>query len=59
LVPAHDLVASDGRSFWFAYPTVRQQSSKIAKFRDWLCDEASSDRSEAQPFIRNAVVVPP
>jgi LysR family transcriptional regulator, glycine cleavage system transcriptional activator len=59
LVPAHDLVASDGRSFWFAYPTVRQQSGKIAKFRDWLCDEAASDRSEAQQFIRNAVVVPP
>lgn len=59
LVPAHDFVASDGRSFWFAYPAVRQKSGKIAKFRDWLCEEASTDRNEASEYIRAAVTVAP
>jgi LysR family glycine cleavage system transcriptional activator len=59
LVPAHDLVASDGRSFWLAYPAARQKSGKIAKFREWVCDEASSDRNEASAFIRGAVVMKP
>jgi len=59
LVPAHDFVASDGRSFWLAYPVVRQNSRKIVKFREWLCDEAASDRAQAKEFIRRAVVVQP
>ena len=59
LVPAHDFVASDGRSFWLAYPVVRQNSRKIVKFREWLCDEAASDRAQATEFIRRAVVVQP
>lgn len=59
LVPAHDFVASDGRSFWLAYPSVRQKSGKIAKFRDWLCEEASHDRNEASEYIRAAVTVVP
>jgi LysR family transcriptional regulator, glycine cleavage system transcriptional activator len=57
LVPAHDFVASDGRLFWFTFPVARQNSRKITKFRDWLCDEAERDRDVAQSFIRRAVVV--
>ena len=59
LVPAHEFVASDGRAFWLAYPTGRQNSRKIAKFREWLCDEAASDLNEAKAFVRSAVVVEP
>jgi len=59
LIPAHDLVAADGRSFWLAYPVARQNSRKIARFSEWLCDEAASDRSEARAFIRSAVAVEP
>ena len=40
LTPAHDLVASDGRAFWLAYPAVRATSGKITAFRDWVCAEA-------------------
>jgi LysR family glycine cleavage system transcriptional activator len=42
LVPAHPLPATDGRRFWLAYPTVRRQARKIACFREWLCDEATT-----------------
>ena len=59
LIPAHDFVAADGRSFWLAYPVARQNSRKIARFSEWLCDEAASDRSEARAFIRSAVAVEP
>lgn len=57
LVQAHDLVASDGRSFWFAYPVARQSNRKILCFGEWLCDEAAAALDEARAFIRNAVVV--
>ena len=59
LIPAHDFIASDGRAFWLAYPVARQASRKIAKFGEWLCDEAARDRGEARTYIRNAVVVQP
>jgi Transcriptional regulator len=59
LVPAHDAVAGDGRTFWFTFPVARQHSGKIAKFRDWLCDEASRDRDAADHYIRRAVIVEP
>ncbi|MGH8176062.1 MAG: LysR substrate-binding domain-containing protein [Steroidobacter sp.] len=59
LIPAHDLVASDGRSFWFVYPVARQNSRKVTRFRDWLSDEAASDRNSAQSFIRSAVTLQP
>lgn len=59
LVPAHDFVAGDGRSFWLTYPVARQNSPKLASFRQWLCDEAERDRESAQAFIRRAVVVEP
>jgi len=51
LIPAHDFVASDGRSFWFTVPAVRQHSGKIVKFRDWLSDEAARARHAAREFI--------
>jgi len=59
LVPAHDCIASDGRSFWFAYPSARQHSRKVTKFRDWLADEAATDRHAASEYIRNALVMQP
>ena len=59
LVPAHDCVTGDGRTFWFTYPVARQNSRKIASFREWLCEEAVRDRDAAQPYIRRAVVVNP
>ena len=55
LVPAHDLVASDGRAFWLVYPVSRQNSRKVTKLREWLCDEAAMDRAEARTYINNAV----
>jgi len=59
LVPAHDAVAGDGRTFWFTSPVARQHSGKITRFRDWLCDEASCDRDAADHYIRRAVIVEP
>jgi len=59
LVPAHDLVVSDGRAFWFTYPAARHDSRKIVRFREWLCAEAMRDTDAARAFIRRAVVVAP
>jgi LysR family glycine cleavage system transcriptional activator len=59
LVPAHDLVASDGRSFWLVFPITRQRSGKIAKFQAWLCAEADRERRLAADFINRAVVIEP
>lgn len=50
LVPAHGLVATDGRSFWLTYPVVRQRSRKIAKFREWLLEEVRQDLERADSF---------
>lgn len=57
LVPAHDLVVSDGRVFWFAYPYARERSRKIRAFRDWLEEEAARDRDAARTFIRRVKLV--
>lgn len=54
LVPAHDLVATDGRAFWFTVPVVREDSRKISQFRDWIHDEAAAARDSAGEFIRRA-----
>ena len=54
LVPAHDLVASDGRGFWFTFPVSRQDSRKIVQFRDWLCGEAEGACAAAAAFIGRA-----
>ena len=59
LVPAHDFVAGDGRTFWFAFPVARQNSDKIAKFRNWLRDEAERDRTANHAFIRRARILSP
>ena len=59
LVPAHDLVVSSGRTFWFTYPIAREQSRKICAFRDWVSDEAARDRSAARGFLRNIKTVEP
>jgi LysR family transcriptional regulator, glycine cleavage system transcriptional activator len=56
LVPAHDLVVGDGRAFWFTVPVVRQDSHKIVRFRDWLCDEAAGARNAAADFLQRARV---
>jgi LysR family glycine cleavage system transcriptional activator len=56
LVPAHPVVAGDGRSFWLAWPLARQHSAKIAAFRRWLCDQADQARESAGTWIDDAVV---
>jgi LysR family glycine cleavage system transcriptional activator len=55
LVPAHELAASDGRRFWFVYPTVRKHSRKIARFEEWLCGEAATDLRAARALIGPAL----
>lgn len=52
LVPAHEHVAGDGRSFWFASTVARCEVPKIARFRDWLCAEADAALRAARPFLR-------
>lgn len=59
LVPAHDLVASDGRSFWFVFPVARHDSAKIARFGDWVRAEAERDRIAAARYIGGAKRVEP
>lgn len=54
LVPAHDLVATDGRAFWFTVPVVREHSRKISRFREWIQDEAAAARDSVADFIRRA-----
>jgi LysR family glycine cleavage system transcriptional activator len=59
LVPAHEFVAGDGRSFWLAFPAARRQSRKVAAFRQWLCEEAARDSEASARFIQRAVIVEP
>ena len=54
LVPAHDLVVGDGRTFWFAYPVARQDSRKATAFRDWIAEEAEREMSRARVYSRGA-----
>lgn len=56
IVPAHELVVGDGRSFWFTYPAARQDSRKIIAFRDWLVDEAARDLFRARDVILGAKI---
>ena len=42
LTPLHDFVARDGRAFWLVYPVLRERRRKIARFREWLCEESSA-----------------
>jgi LysR family glycine cleavage system transcriptional activator len=57
LVPAHDCVAGDGRAFWFTTTVARHGSRKVARFRDWLCDETARDRDAAQAYLNGAIIV--
>lgn len=60
LVPAHDMVVPAGRSFWLTYPVSRQNSRKIALFREWLCGEAAAARiSHDTAFGKNFTVSNP
>lgn len=59
LVPAHDLVAGDGRSFWFVYPVARLQSAKIARFRDWLGEAAAAELAAARHLVDRAIILEP
>lgn len=52
LVQAHEGVASDGRSFWFASPAGRSNAPKVAHFREWLCTEAAAARHAARSLLR-------
>lgn len=54
LVPAHDFVATDGRSFWMAFPAAKERRPKLARFREWLCDEAETDLRAARDYVRRA-----
>jgi LysR family glycine cleavage system transcriptional activator len=52
LVPAHDLVAADGRHFWFVYPVARGDTAKVATFRDWLLTEAEQAREAGERHLK-------
>ena len=54
LVPAHDFVASDGRSFWFVFPAAREHSGKLKAFGQWIEEQAASARDSGASFIRRA-----
>lgn len=54
LVPAHDFVATDGRSFWMVFPSAKERRPKIARFREWLCGEVEEDLRTAREYIRRA-----
>lgn len=53
LVPAHDLIATDGRAFWFVYPLSRTQDRKIILFRDWILAEADRTLDNLPVGARN------
>jgi LysR family glycine cleavage system transcriptional activator len=53
-VPAHDLVGSDDRAFWYLYPAARQHSQKLKAFGEWIEDQASAARTAGATFIRRA-----
>jgi LysR family glycine cleavage system transcriptional activator len=59
LVPAHEFVATEGRAFWLAYPVTLERSSKIVRFKNWLCEEAARDRANCARYITAAVRVGP
>jgi LysR family transcriptional regulator, glycine cleavage system transcriptional activator len=54
LVPAHELVATDERAFWYLYPAARQHSRKLKAFGEWLEEEAAAARANGASFIRRA-----
>ncbi len=56
LVPAHDLVVTDGRAFWLAWPLARRDTRKIARLREWLGAEAETERAASARYIAAAVL---
>ena len=54
LVPAHVLVGTDDRAFWFLYPAARQHSRKLKLFGDWIESQAAAARTAGATFIRRA-----
>ncbi|WP_284319191.1 LysR substrate-binding domain-containing protein [Dyella acidisoli] len=52
LVPAHDFVATDGRAFWMVFPSAKERRPKIARFREWLCEEVDEDMHAARDYLR-------
>lgn len=56
LVPAHELVVSDGRSFWLAWPVARRDNRKIRQLREWIGEEAEAERTASARFIAAAAV---
>jgi LysR family transcriptional regulator, glycine cleavage system transcriptional activator len=57
LVPAHDVVASDGRTFWLVYPHHRRRVGKIAELEAWLCEEAEAARQGAASHLRRMITL--
>lgn len=57
LVAAHDLVASDGRSFWLAWPVARERSRKLVALRDWIAGEAGRACAAAERYLAAVVAV--
>ena len=55
LVPAHEAVATEGRAFWFVYPATLERSSKIIRFKNWLCEEAARDRADCARYLNAAI----
>jgi LysR family glycine cleavage system transcriptional activator len=56
LVPAHDLVVTDGRAFWLVWPLARRDTRKIARLRAWLGVEAETERAASARYIATAVL---
>jgi LysR family glycine cleavage system transcriptional activator len=54
LVPAHEVVGTDQRAFWFIHPSARQHSNKLKVFSEWIEDQASAARAAGAGFIRRA-----
>lgn len=59
LVPAHDLVAADGRSFWLTHPAARRHNRKVKRFSQWLLREADDERLASRRYLDAAVVIRP
>jgi len=59
LVPAHNFVASDGRTFSFTTQVARCQEDKIVRFREWLKAEAAQTRQAARQYLARVVCCPP
>ncbi|WP_274425943.1 LysR substrate-binding domain-containing protein [Chelativorans sp. YIM 93263] len=43
LIQPFDLVCTDGKAYWLAYPEARRNAPKIAAFRKWLLEEIGKD----------------